>query len=97
MVAPQAPMVVNVYGRLMAAPPAVTIPYCCGALDEATPPPVSNVATRFVVFPAPTFFNVKLIVTVSPGSTTPLVGRQVSVFRTSPVAEITGNGTLKAL
>src|SRR5262249_28136456 len=49
-----------------------------GAPGNTTPLVASMVAMRFVEFLPPKFFSEKFMVTVSPGSATPLVGRQDS-------------------
>src|SRR5215472_5233997 len=57
---------------------------------------MSNVATRLVdlALPLPMFFSAKFIVTVSVGSTRPLVGKQDSETRVAPAAPILGNRSL---
>src|SRR5204862_1834602 len=78
MLPPQLPEAVKVNGRATAAPPAATIPYGWGSLGELTPFVANNVTTRLVVFAVPEFVREKFIVTVSPGSMTPLVEKQFS-------------------
>lgn len=67
-------------------------------MTGVTPPEACNVATRFEVALPPTLVTPKLIVTVSPGSTTPLAGEQLSALGADAVPAIrTGDGLLEVI
>src|SRR5260221_12080078 len=78
MLPPQVPLAVKLNGCETGVPFVETTPYVCGALVNVTPLLATNVATRLDVLALPIFLSERLAVTVSPGSTTLLPGKQLS-------------------
>src|SRR5262249_16044228 len=87
---PSAGSTVNETSRHTAGPPAVNTPKSAAPDGLVTPPDAWSVATRSVVSALPVFCMQKVTVTVSPGSGSPLAGRQLSADSVAPVEGITG-------
>src|SRR5262245_45207566 len=94
MVPPQTPPAVKEKACVTDPPPATSVPKFCGPLGKKTPFVCSNATVRLVVFTEPVFLNTRFMVTPSPGSTTPLVGLQLSVERASASGTMTGTSAL---
>src|SRR6478672_200216 len=93
MTEPQAPAAVKVKDRVVSLPPAISVPYDCPPLGVVIPFVASSVAKTLVASIEPTFLTERSIVTVSSGSTAPLVGAQLSADSEAASGEITGVGT----
>src|ERR1017187_3717173 len=67
-------------------PPAVIVPKLCATLGDVTPPVASNVATTLVAFWPPMFNKENWTAACSKGSTTLLIGLQLSLTTTALLA-----------
>src|ERR1700730_5180643 len=83
---PQFPAAVNEKLRLMVVWGAIA-PYDSGPEGARILGPGSNVAMRLLVEVWPPLIIAKFIVTVSPGSTAPLAGGQLSLTRVLPAGD----------
>src|SRR6266567_1678070 len=86
------PLEAKVKSRVASGPPTVSIPYVAGPLGESMLLVDCKVATRLVVAANPIFLRPKPIVTVSPGSTTPLGQVSVTIVKSPGLL----NGTKSA-
>src|SRR6266850_1304578 len=89
MVSPQLPFAVKVKSRPTVCVGAIA-PYDCGPEGASTLALGCKVATRLVVAPEPLLTILKVMVAVSPGSTAPLEGGQLSLTRVEPAGERLG-------
>src|SRR5258707_291853 len=94
MLLPQMPPAVNVNAWATGVPLVEMTPYVNGPSGEITSPVATSVATRLEALAVPRFLSGRLRVTVSPGSTTPLVGLQFSAATVQPLVTITGKVAL---